>query len=120
MQPVEAQARKAKSDAEDYLLHFPTAPRQTPCSPPSAVWDPTFAGKQLVLTPFRYIALDESRPVRANGIPYSAPIYRTRREGVPVQMVGSNIMTKVSATRAAVAMRVTIVTITTCSQGERG
>lgn len=29
-------------------------------------------------------------------------------------------MTEMSATRAAVAMRVTIVTITTCSQGERG
>jgi hypothetical protein len=36
-------------------------------------------------------------------------------------MIGSNAMTKVSAIRAAIAMRVTIVTImTTATAGERG
>lgn len=40
---------------------------------------------------------------------------------MPAQMVGSNAVTKMSAIRAAVAMRVTIVVITTtCTQGERG
>ncbi|MEO7186816.1 MAG: hypothetical protein ABIW58_00240 [Sphingomicrobium sp.] len=72
------------------------------------------------LTGARYITLDESRRYRANGIPYSTR-FRAGEAGKSVQMVGSNAVTMMSAIRAAVGMRVTIVTITTtCIQGGRG